>query len=87
MKRWTLIFKALANVNRLKIIKLLSGDRSLSVTEVADVLKISFRATSKHLIMLNNLDILENSGKQGHAFYHLNQNLPRDLKKAISLFI
>jgi DNA-binding transcriptional ArsR family regulator len=87
MKRWTLIFKALSNINRLKIIKLLAGSRGLNVTEIADSLKISLNATSKHLIMLNNLEVLENSGKHGHVFYRLNQDLPRDLRRAINLFI
>jgi len=87
MKRWTLVFKALSNINRLKIIKLLADGRSLNVTEIANALKISLKATSKHLIILTNLDILENSGKHGHVFYRLNQNPPHDLKKAINLFI
>lgn len=87
IKRWVLIFKALSNINRLKIIKLLSKKQSLNVSKIADEINISLNATSKHLIILSNLDILENKGKQGHVFYQLNPKLPDDLKKSIKLFI
>ncbi len=87
MKRWILIFKALSNINRLKIIKLLSGGKNLTVSEISEKIGISLNATSKHLIILSNLDILEGQGKDGHVFYKLNPNLPRDIKKSISLFV
>jgi len=87
MKRWTIVFKALANVNRLKIIKLLSKRASLNVSQIADELKISLTATSKHLIILQNLDVLESTGKQGHVFYSLSARIPKDLKRSINLFL
>ncbi len=87
MKRWVLIFKALSNINRLKILKLLAKKRCLSVSEIAHEINISLNATSKHLIILSSLDVLESEGKEGHVFYRLNPDLPRDLKKSISLFI
>lgn len=87
MKRWILIFKALSNINRLKIIKILSGGKNLTVSEISEKIGISLNATSKHLIILSNLDILESQGKDGHVFYKLNPNLPRDIKRSISLFI
>jgi DNA-binding transcriptional ArsR family regulator len=87
MKRWTLIFKALSNINRLKIIKLLVKKRQLNVGEIAHEINISLNATSKHLIILSSLDILESEGKKGHVFYRLNPDLPQDLKKSTSLFI
>lgn len=87
MKRWLLIFKALSNINRLKIIKLLAKGQSLTVSEIADEINISLNAVSKHLILLSNLDVLENTGKRGHVFYRLNPDLPADLKKSINLII
>lgn len=87
MKRWTLIFKALSNINRLKIIKILSGGKNLTVSGISEKIGISLNATSKHLIILSNLDVLESQGKDGHVFYKLNPNLPRDIKRSISLFI
>ena len=40
MKRWTIVFRALANVNRLKIIKMLSSGRKMNVGDIANTLEI-----------------------------------------------
>ncbi len=87
MKRWTQIFKALANINRLKIVKLLAVRSPMTVADIAAEIDISFKGTSKHLILLHNLDILENVGKDGHVYYSFNQKMPRDLRETISLFL
>ncbi|MBI3638118.1 winged helix-turn-helix transcriptional regulator [Candidatus Wolfebacteria bacterium] len=85
MKRWTVIFRALANINRLKIIKMLSGGGKMNVGEIAEELKISFKATSNHLAILKNLDVLESQGAEGHVFYFIDSRMPEDFKKAINL--
>jgi len=85
-KRWVTIFKALSNLNRIKIISMLAGGKSMNVTEIARTLGIAIKSTSKHLIILQNLDLLESEGKRGHVFYSLSKNPPADLKQAIKLF-
>lgn len=85
-KRWTTLFKALSNINRTKIIHMLAHGNVLTVTEISDELDISLKATSKHLIILQNLDILEARGQKGHVFYTLGQSMPADAHKAIKLF-
>lgn len=85
MKRWTTVFKALANVNRLKIIKMLGSGKSMFVTDIAAELKISVKSTSKHLIQLANLEVLESKGTAGHVFYTLNSNAPRDFDQVLKL--
>ncbi len=85
MKRWTVIFRALANINRLKIIKMLSGGHKMSVGEIAGDLNISFKATSNHLAILKNLDVLESQGADGHVFYYVNSKMPKDFQEAIDL--
>jgi DNA-binding transcriptional ArsR family regulator len=87
MKRWTQIFKAFGNINRLNIVKLLARRRVMTVSEIADELEISFVATSRHLIILHNLDVLSNVGRHGHVYYSLNSKIPEDLKKTIKLFL
>lgn len=84
MKRWTVVFRTLSNVNRLKIIKMLSGGRKMTVGDIAGSLNISFTATSNHLAMLKNLDILEAQGTSGHVFYSLNPKIPNDFRKIVS---
>jgi len=87
MKRWTVIFRALANINRLKIIKLLVDGRKMSVTNIAEDLGISFKATSNHLALLKNLDVLEAQGIAGHVFYSFNRQLPKDFQKIIKIIL
>lgn len=85
-KRWTIVFKALGNINRIRIIQMLFKGQSLNVTQIANELGISLKATSQHLIILQNLDVLEALGKQGHVYYSLNKGLPSDIKNTIKLF-
>jgi len=85
MKRFTVVFRALANINRLKIIKMLAGGRKINVGDIAEELKISFKATSNHLAMLKNLDVLEAEGADGHVFYSVNPQMPKDFQKIIEI--
>ena len=85
MKRWTVVFKALSNFNRLRIIKILSSKKRMNVGEITKELKISFTATSNHLILLEKLEVLEAEGTSGHVFYSLNSEMPPDFTKAIEL--
>jgi len=87
MKRWTQIFKALANINRVRIIKILHTRGRMSVSEISDELGISLKATSKHLIILHNLDVLSNQGKNNRVEYWFNVDIPADVKKAVRLFV
>jgi len=83
MKRWTVVFRALANINRLKIIKMLADGRKMNVGDIAEDLKISFKATSNHLAILKNLDVLEAQGVDGHVFYSINSQMPKDFQKIV----
>jgi len=84
MKRWTVVFRVLANNNRLKIIKLLRDGRRMNVSDIANNLKISLKATSNHLAMLKNLDILEAQGVTGYVFYFVNTQMPNDFRKILN---
>lgn len=81
MKRWVIVFRALANINRLKIIKFLSGGQKMNVGDIANQLHISLKATSNHLSILKNLDVLEAEGSSGHVFYFINKKIPDDFRK------
>jgi DNA-binding transcriptional ArsR family regulator len=84
-KRWTIIFRALANINRLKIIHMLADGGKMSVTDISGNLQISLKATSNHLAILKNLDVLEDQGSAGHVYYSLNPQMPRDFRRSIGL--
>ena len=84
-RRWTIIFRALANINRLKIIRMLSGSRKMNVSEIAVALEISIKATSNHLAILKNLSVLSPQGVEGHVFYSINSQMPKDFRKTVNL--
>ena len=84
-KRWVSVFKALSNINRLKIIEMLLGGANLTVTEISGKLGISIKATSKHLIILQNLELLESEGKTSRVFYKFSKTAPADFKDVIKL--
>lgn len=53
------ILKALANKRRLAIIQYLGQEKEATVGDIAEHIKLSFKATSKHLGILANVDIVE----------------------------
>jgi ArsR family transcriptional regulator len=71
------IFRALANHKRLEIIRLLGDMRPRPVVAIAEKIKLSQKSTSKHLIMLAQLDILEKERHANMVHYSLNKSLPR----------
>ena len=86
-KRWTQIFKALANVNRVKIVKLLAAREKLSVTAITEKLDISFNATSRHLLILYAMGIVESKGTDNHVFYWLHPDMPADIRAIVRFVI
>jgi DNA-binding transcriptional ArsR family regulator len=53
------VLKALANRRRVAILKYLKRVESASVGNIAHEIKLSFRATSRHLAILFGADIVE----------------------------
>lgn len=86
-KDWTKIFKGLGNENRIKIVKFLYPNKVFTVTELKDKLGISFKWTSKNLVDLEKIGILESQGMHGHVGYRLNSPLPRKIEQVINSFL
>jgi len=87
MRRWEIVFKALANINRLKIIRMLHKGEKMNVTEISDELKISFMGTSRHLNLLKTLGVFATEGRDGHVFYYLAPDMPKDFQKVIKIVL
>lgn len=87
IKRWAIVFRALANANRLQIIKFLENDRRMAVSDIAEALDISIASTSNHLAILKNLDVVDDQGKDAHVYYRLSHELPKDFQKIISCML
>lgn len=75
--------KALGNRRRLKILKILKRKR-ISVTELAEEMKLSFRATSRHLLVLYSGGFLEKEQKSLVVFYKYKTSRIKELSQAIT---
>ncbi len=65
------ILKVLASKRRLDIIGFLKRNREAMVSEIAQEIKLSLKATSKHLQILYSIDILEKDKRGLEAYYRL----------------
>ena len=85
MKELERILKALANKRRLAILRFLKEDKEVTVGEIAVAIHLSFKATSKHLGILTNVDILERDQRSIFIFYRLTKKPPIFFKSILSL--
>jgi len=69
------ILKALANKRRLTIVRYLNKEKEATVGDIASNIKLSFKATSKHLSVLYFADIVEKEQRSLQMFYKLPTNL------------
>ena len=86
MKDLEKIIKALANRRRLAIIKFISTQREASVGDIAGHLRLSIKATSKHLSVLGHADILDKEQKSKQVYYFLASPSHSLIRHVLSLF-
>ena len=79
------VLNSLANRRRLAIVKFLKKSGSASVGEVADAIKLSFKATSKHLMILANAGILEKEQVSLTVLYFISKDSNLVVAKIISI--
>lgn len=82
MKDTERILKALANRRRLAIVKYLKSGEKM-VGDIAEEIKLSFKATSKHLSILYAANIVEKEQRSLQMFYKLSSR-PHHIAKYIS---
>lgn len=85
MKDLEKTLKALANRRRLAILKHLKEKGEASVGEIADKIKLSLKATSKHLGILSALDIVEREQRSSQAFYKISVDQKPTVKHVLSI--
>lgn len=71
-KELSKIFKALGNERRLLIIKYLFQNKELTVGQISGFIRLSFKATSKHLLILSNVGLVSMRQISLNRFYSLN---------------
>jgi ArsR family transcriptional regulator len=75
-------FKALGDVNRLKIIKVLTDEvkNKISVTDLSVKLNISQPAVSQHIKILRQVEILKLKKEGNRNYYYINENIFESIK-------
>jgi len=84
-KEFERVLKALANKRRLAILRYIRKEKEASVGDIASEIKLSFRATSRHLSVLSTANILEKEQRNVQVFYRLSSDLPEPAQKIISI--
>lgn len=79
------VLKALANGRRLAIIKYLHSRPRASVGDIAEHIKLSFKATSKHLAILASAEIVERAQVSTVMQYSLQSPLHPLVKSALAV--
>ena len=79
------VLKALANKRRVAILKYLKRVGKASVGNIAEAIKLSFRATSRHLVILSVADILEKKQEGLAVFYFLSKTSHPIVSKLLSI--
>ena len=77
--------KALANKRRLAIVAYLKKAREASVGDIAGEIRLSFKATSKHLGVLYAAGIVEKEQRSAEVFYRLAETLHPATKSVAGL--
>ncbi|MDO8600773.1 MAG: metalloregulator ArsR/SmtB family transcription factor [bacterium] len=72
MKTYDKIFRALGNPKRFGIILYLLKKHEATVEEIAGAIKLSHTSTSKHLVLLDKLDVVVFRRESRYIFYRLN---------------
>ena len=78
--------RALANERRLKIIGALSEKGHMNVGDIAKAINLSFKSTSRHLQMMANADLLDQTRSSVRTFYTLNKQHPLFRSNFLTLF-
>jgi len=73
------VFKALGDLNRMKIIKILASnpDESICVSELAEMIGITQSATSQHIKTLKNVGILAPRRIENRTYYAIDAEVLR----------
>lgn len=85
MKELEKIIKAFANRRRLAILRYLKRNKEAMVGEIAEEINLSFKSTSRHLVVLASADILDKEQRRLEAWYFLSSKQHPAAKFIISL--
>ena len=79
------VFKALANKRRLSILTFLKKKKQANVGEIAEVIKLSFKSTSRHLGVLASSGILDREQSSLYSIYSFSTEQSEVLRKILNV--
>jgi DNA-binding transcriptional ArsR family regulator len=79
------VMKALANRRRLSALHIIKARREINVGDLAEALKLSFKATSKHLAVLTGAGLLEKEQRSLQMFFSISPDIPEAAKRVLRL--
>ena len=85
-KRTEKILKALANHRRVEILMILRRKKDITVGEIAGAIHLSFKSTSRHLVVLAAAGIVEKEQINLEVYYELSSEMPVLARMIISSF-
>ncbi len=77
------LFRVLGNKRRIQIVKLLIKKTELTVSDIADNINLSLKATSRHLMQLFHIDILKKDQRSKNVYYRISDSLNPEAKSAL----
>ena len=77
----TKIFKALGNERRFLIVKHILDQKELTVSQISELINLSFKSTSRHLSVLKNANLVVSRQTDLNNFYSLNNEFAREFVK------
>jgi len=78
-KNSTKIFKALGNERRLLILKHLLERKELTVGQISELISLSFKSVSKHLSILENVNLVKSRQIGLNRLYSINQKAQKEI--------
>ena len=78
------VLKLTGNKRRLMILSLLKKKSEATVGEIANSIKLSLTATSRHLALLRALDIVDKEQRGLEVYYFLSKNKSRIVRNILS---
>ncbi|MFT5359923.1 MAG: DNA-binding transcriptional ArsR family regulator [Candidatus Paceibacteria bacterium] len=84
-KRIEKILKPLASKRRLDILKALKENGVLPVWEISSIIKLSFKSTSKHLLELYRVNLVDFERRGQESHYYVPQQKSRLVKYIVTL--
>lgn len=84
-KQLTRSLKALANERRLAILRFLKKTKEAGVGDIASEIKLSFKATSKHLSVLAGAGVIDRQQRSKEVFYFLSLSMPEPARRIMLL--